>query len=240
MSIRAMNWAWSQRTGSPSAKVVLMKLADYADDGGFAFPSVARIAMQCEMSERTVQRHLRALEAHHFLTCQARRRPDGSPATNAYLLSLPIADDRAAGGGVNLSPAPQRQRGTSAGGVKASDSAGEDRRAGGDMAVTQTTRQPSHNHHHQPPPARCGQPDLVAPDKLPIADRAEALRRVRRFKPDLGQQLLDELAARMAVADIQNPLRYLSSLTRAATQGRFAPDLARGVAAQRASQERKD
>lgn len=147
MSIRAMNWAWSQRTGSPSAKVVLMKLADYADDGGFAFPSVARIAMQCEMSERTVQRHLRALEVHQFLTCQARRRPDGSPATNAYLLSLPLADDGATGGGVNLSPAPQRQRGTSLGGVKASGAAGEDQRAGGDMAVTQTTTQPSHNHH---------------------------------------------------------------------------------------------
>lgn len=52
MSIKCMNWAWNQLTGSPAGKVVLMKIADNADDSGYAFPSIHLIGELCEMHRK--------------------------------------------------------------------------------------------------------------------------------------------------------------------------------------------
>lgn len=49
-------------------KLVLLAMADHADDeGGNAYPSVARLAEKCSVDPRTVQRTLRALEASGLL-----------------------------------------------------------------------------------------------------------------------------------------------------------------------------
>lgn len=65
MSLRATLWAlYDAPTTDPTAKLVLLVLADHAgDDGRDAFPSVAKIARAAGVTERTVQRHLRDLEA---------------------------------------------------------------------------------------------------------------------------------------------------------------------------------
>ena len=64
MSLRATLWAlYEAPAKDPTARLVLVVLADHAgDDGRDAFPSVARIASAAEVTERTVQRHLRDLE----------------------------------------------------------------------------------------------------------------------------------------------------------------------------------
>jgi DNA-binding transcriptional ArsR family regulator len=236
MSIRALNWAWSQRTGGPASKVVLMKLADYSNDTGVAFPSVARIALQCEMSERTVQRHLRALEANRLLTSEERRRADGSRTSNTYTLALPPVDDELQSGPDKMSPAPRARRTASGGGAKSATNDVQVGRQGGDAGDTLTTTQPSTNHHQPQPPAdACGQLDLVPPPGLSGPEQVEAVRRVKRFGAALGQQLLDELAARMNIAQVRNPLRYLSTLAKVAAHGRFVPELALKVAADRAA-----
>lgn len=62
MSGEALGWAKKQVAGGRGPKDVLKTLADYADQHGFAYPSIARLATECEASERTVQRDLRHLE----------------------------------------------------------------------------------------------------------------------------------------------------------------------------------
>ncbi|MEL7820991.1 helix-turn-helix domain-containing protein, partial [Pseudomonas aeruginosa] len=44
MSIKAMNWAWEQPL-SPVPKLVLMALADNADDHGYCWPKMKTIAV---------------------------------------------------------------------------------------------------------------------------------------------------------------------------------------------------
>lgn len=61
MSIKAMNWAWEQKL-PPSSKLILMSLADAADDTGECWPRVRIIAEKCCTSERTVQRVLKEFE----------------------------------------------------------------------------------------------------------------------------------------------------------------------------------
>jgi hypothetical protein len=64
LSIQAYSWAieHQERVTDPSCQLVLMCLAYYAGvDGCNAFPSVARIARNSRLSERSVQRALKRL-----------------------------------------------------------------------------------------------------------------------------------------------------------------------------------
>ena len=74
MSVRAIAWAFGQSVGSPMAKLVLLKLADHADEAGECFPSIERIATDTEMNERSVRRHLEVLEAAGLIDRRTRGR----------------------------------------------------------------------------------------------------------------------------------------------------------------------
>lgn len=57
MSIRALSWAMSTDTGSPTRKAVLLALADrYNEDEDAAWPSVGWIARATELSDKSVKR----------------------------------------------------------------------------------------------------------------------------------------------------------------------------------------
>lgn len=88
MSIDAMAWAKAQLTGSPGAKLVLLVLADYADDTGLSWPSKALLAKITEQDPRTIQRHLRHLERLQLVTVDVRSRKDGGRSSNSYRLPL--------------------------------------------------------------------------------------------------------------------------------------------------------
>lgn len=64
MSIPAVSWAlYESPAGDPTARLILVHLAEHADkDGRGTYPSVPTIAEDIEVSERTVQRHLAAME----------------------------------------------------------------------------------------------------------------------------------------------------------------------------------
>jgi len=97
MSIAAMNWAWRQDV-KPVPKLILMALADAADDEGVCWPSVSTVATKSGVSSRTVQRVMQSLTKRELLVAEPRHRGDGSCLSNRYRLLLQ--------GGDNLSPAP--------------------------------------------------------------------------------------------------------------------------------------
>jgi len=57
-----MAQAMSIRVGNPIRKLVLLKLADNANDKGECWPSYKHIADQCEIGRSTVKSHIKALE----------------------------------------------------------------------------------------------------------------------------------------------------------------------------------
>lgn len=60
MSIAVMSRLFKAQLGSPSRKMLAIRLADFADDDGRGiWPTVGRLALETELSERTVQRLLR-------------------------------------------------------------------------------------------------------------------------------------------------------------------------------------
>jgi hypothetical protein len=54
-------WAWKQHVGDSAAKLVLIKLADQANDDGECWPARRTLATECEMSASTVDRKISLL-----------------------------------------------------------------------------------------------------------------------------------------------------------------------------------
>ncbi|PRI61169.1 hypothetical protein BVZ79_00600A, partial [Haemophilus influenzae] len=80
-----MTKAFKSKTGNPLTKLVLVKLADNANDDGVCYPSYKRIAIQCEVSRPTAISHVKKLEAMKYLSIRERKTENGN-ATNVYIL----------------------------------------------------------------------------------------------------------------------------------------------------------
>lgn len=86
-----MAFAWLRQTGSPGAKLVLMALADHANDDGVCWPSQATIARKAEMTPRSVRSNMAKLVGAGFVRVEERRRVDGSIASNLYVLDMTVS-----------------------------------------------------------------------------------------------------------------------------------------------------
>ena len=58
MSMELMVKAMKAKVGNPLRKLVLIKLADNANDQGECWPSYQNIAEQCEITRRSVMNHV--------------------------------------------------------------------------------------------------------------------------------------------------------------------------------------
>jgi hypothetical protein len=220
-----MNWAWRQAL-TPTLKLVLMALADAADDHGICWPSVSTLARKCTVSTRTVQRSLRALIDRRLLIAEPRQRRDGSSTSNRYRLLI--------AGGDNLS-LPREPGDTRP---------GQGCRGDPDMLVVPGTTnrividppQPAASDEQRIDSATADSSSgdylrLEYPKGLSPSERADAQRRLTRLSPEVAQQLLDELAARLKAGTIRiSPLVYLAGLIKRANAGKFVPEAALQVA----------
>ena len=103
MSMELMVKAMKAKVGNPLRKLVLIKLADNANDNGECWPSHQHIADQCEIGHSTVRKHIAALVDMGFVTIKNRKGPKGN-LTNIYTISIcyevapPVLADSTEGG----------------------------------------------------------------------------------------------------------------------------------------------
>jgi len=230
-----MNWVWRQAL-TPTLKLVLMALADAADDHGVCWPSVSTLAKKCSVSTRTVQRSLGVLIDSELLITETRQRRDGSSTSNRYRLLI--------AGGDNLS-LPRDTVVTRPGRSCQGDP---------DMPVTPGT---TNRIVIDPPLPGAGDErtmdsatveggggyllKLEYPKGLSPSERADAQSRLARLPPELAQQLLDELAARLKAGTIRvSPLVYLKGLIKRANAGTFVPEAGLHVADVREKRRRNE
>jgi hypothetical protein len=83
-----MTWAWSQVVGSPTRKLLLQCLANYADENGVCWPSQRRISADTELGESATRYALKRLEADGYLKRQPQTRKDGSRTSDRFTLQL--------------------------------------------------------------------------------------------------------------------------------------------------------
>jgi len=87
MSMMLMAKAFGVKVGSASSKLVLLKLADNANDQGECWPSYQHIADQCEMSRRSAMVHIEALCDSGFIEKRTRKGLKGN-SSNVYIVIL--------------------------------------------------------------------------------------------------------------------------------------------------------
>ena len=230
-----MNWAWRQAL-TPTLKLVLMALADSADDQGVCWPSVSTLAKKCSVSTRTVRRSLRGLMDSGMLIAEARRRGDGSSTSNRYRLLI--------AGGDNMSP--PRDAGVTRPGQVCQGDPDVPVIPGTTNRIVIDPPQPGAGDEQRTDPADAESgsgphSNLEYPKGLSRSERADAQRRLARFSPEIAQQLLDELAARLKAGTIRiSPLVYLAGLIKRANAGRFVPEAALHVADARKKRRRNE
>lgn len=91
MSIKVSSEVWASSSSKSSSRLVLLALADYTDDDGYCYPSIARLAVKCVLTERGVQLILRDLERTGELVTE---RGAGRGNVNAYWVLPPATLER--------------------------------------------------------------------------------------------------------------------------------------------------
>lgn len=96
----ATTWAKRQKTGSTSAKLILLLLADYAGTDYSCYPSVRKLAEEGEMGESTVRAATKLLAELGLIRVFYRHRTSGLRRSSRYQLLVdgpdtaePDADD---------------------------------------------------------------------------------------------------------------------------------------------------
>ena len=90
MSIRLMSEIFESDTLGPTERLIMLAIADHADDTGRCYPSISRLAQRTGLSERAVRGNVRALENQGYLTIHIGAGQGGS---NVYFArSTPAAD----------------------------------------------------------------------------------------------------------------------------------------------------
>jgi Helix-turn-helix domain len=88
MSWQAIAWSIRQTTGSARRKLLLLALANYADENGVCWPSQETLGRDTEQSLDTIQRQLAALEKLKLLTRERMPKRRGQWQGHRYKLAL--------------------------------------------------------------------------------------------------------------------------------------------------------
>jgi len=77
MSIKLMTEVWEHADAKGCQLLLLLALADYADDRGRSYPAIRTLAKKTRMTRRGVQKALSELELHGLITIKAGAGPKG-------------------------------------------------------------------------------------------------------------------------------------------------------------------
>lgn len=88
MSVRTMARVWERSQHSGSDLLMLLAIADFADDDGNAYPAVGTLAKKCRMTPRNANFILANLKQSGELVV---RQNEGPKGTNRYLVRPPEA-----------------------------------------------------------------------------------------------------------------------------------------------------
>ena len=90
MSFKLAGWAWDQQLPA-GEKLLLLALADTANDDGECWPGRKRLAAKCGVTPRSVTSHIKALQGRGLLRVEEQYRDDGSQTSSRYFLAPTVA-----------------------------------------------------------------------------------------------------------------------------------------------------
>lgn len=218
MSVWATAWAWEVEVGSGGAKLVLLALADFADERGECWPAQETLGRMTEQDPRTVRRHLLRLSKKDIVARSQRCNERGERISDFYRLLAPA----------NRLRPEARPADKSSGGAKPSGQKWSNQRTN---PADKLSREPLKLNHQEPPQENrgggdCLIQDLISPKGLSNDEKAKALGIVSRLPPVQAQAVLDEMEGAVRSNRIKsNRLGWLRKVAESARQGTFSPEL---------------
>lgn len=88
MSVRVLSRVWDHYPGKGSDLLAMLALADWSDDDGRCYPSVAALARKIRLQERQAQRSLRDLIKQGFLSVTGNEHGGAPGMTRRYRVNL--------------------------------------------------------------------------------------------------------------------------------------------------------
>jgi hypothetical protein len=202
MSVQALSCAMAIRGVSASEKLLLLVLANFADEGMACWPSHKRLADDTGLSQRSVLSLLKALEEKRFITRAERKRPDGSRTSDKITLHF---------SGEVISPRGE----TAAGGGEISDTGvGKPTAGGGEIISPLTTFEPTTEPKDEP---RRADPRDLAKTIWELQPKLNGKR--RSTQPDVHRALTAALKRGADGDEIVNACRGYYALPASRKQG---------------------
>lgn len=99
MSVKLMSTVWDLQTESHTQKLVLLALADNANDEGGCWPAIGTIAQKCNLCVRAVRYQIDRLEEMQIISLEHRFTKEGRQTSNFYRLHLGLHEVQ--GGGLH-------------------------------------------------------------------------------------------------------------------------------------------
>jgi hypothetical protein len=87
MSAKMSAWAWNLEFKVASHKLVMLQLADNADNEGLCYPFIKRIASYTCLKPRQVQYILKELEKLNYISIEERFKRDRNQSSNCYTIN---------------------------------------------------------------------------------------------------------------------------------------------------------
>ncbi len=216
MSIKCINWAWDIPL-HPTLKLVLMSLADYADDSQQCFPSKKHVATRCCISVKTAKRALKSLEERELIRIEPQYRKNGSNSSNLYTLNFGNQEeDKFTPSAPEPSKASPKCK-SSLTKNKLSCHPAESRvtRRGDIHVLPLTTNKPSVE------PPKKTTTTLVWPKQLSESEKNSILKISKNVDSVVVQLLIDELAGKSG--SLESPVGYFHALLSRYHSGGFVP-----------------
>ena len=94
MSVKVSHLVWQSDIGPANKRLVLLALADNANDAGFCKPGLAYLHGKTGVGRSTIIRIMKDLETEKIVQRRVRRRANGSRRSNAYRLNLELLVSR--------------------------------------------------------------------------------------------------------------------------------------------------
>lgn len=202
MSIAALNWAWSQDCPTPTSKLVLLALADKANDEGECWPTMGHVAEMAGVSSRQVSTHLSRLEEAGLIRRRRKRSLVGHLGRYTFRLNLttgsrlPVDQEKPAS---TRSALPVDQGKPASGGEGVSAGQSQEKSTSGSSQKDENHRKSSVGSHRKPASGHKAttkkQPSRTAlARKHRMPDGWQPNDQHRRFAADEGLDLAREQA----------------------------------------------
>lgn len=88
MSIRVMSEVWDHANLEGAQLLVLLALADFANDDGYCWPSYETLAKKARVSRRYAIQVVKRLQALGYVVATHRRGEDGEWSSNGYIVQV--------------------------------------------------------------------------------------------------------------------------------------------------------